>query len=42
MPAPAKRPDVIVHSEEPDNAEPPRTALSGPQITPVDAFHCWA
>lgn len=34
-----KRPDMTVHQVEPFNAEPPRTALVGRAITPVDAFY---
>lgn len=34
-----KRADMVVHSEEPYNAEPPRTALAGHRLTPADAFY---
>ncbi len=35
-----KREDMIVHEAEPYNAEPPRAALAGRVITPLDAFYC--
>jgi sulfite oxidase len=34
-----KRDDMIVHSEEPLNAEPARTALAGTDLTGVDTFY---
>ena len=34
-----KRPDMIVHGVEPFNCEPPRRALAGQLLTPVDAFY---
>ena len=34
-----KRDDMIVHQEDPYNAEPPRAALAGRMVTPVDAFY---
>lgn len=34
-----KRSDMTVHSEEPYNAEPPRAALAGSTLTPLDAFY---
>ena len=33
-----KREDMIVHTAEPYNAEPPRSALAGHVLTPVEAF----
>lgn len=35
----AKRPDMIVHEEEPYNAEPPRGALTEHVLTPVASFY---
>lgn len=37
--APAKRADMIVHEQEPYNAEPPRAALAEHVITPVEVFY---
>jgi sulfite oxidase len=34
-----KRQDLVVHEEAPLNAEPPRAALAGSVITPLDAFY---
>ena len=34
-----KRDDMIVHQADPYNAEPPRGALAGRMLTPVDAFY---
>jgi sulfite oxidase len=34
-----KREDMIVHDEEPFNAEPPPGALAGHPVTPIDAFY---
>jgi sulfite oxidase len=34
-----KRDDMIVHDEEPFNAEPPPGALAGRPLTPIDAFY---
>ncbi|HEY3729019.1 MAG TPA: sulfite oxidase [Solirubrobacteraceae bacterium] len=34
-----KRPDMVVHVHEPLNAEPPRAALAGSGLTPLDAFY---
>ena len=34
-----KRADMVVHENDPYNAEPPRTAISGQRLTPVDAFY---
>src|SRR5450755_1674075 len=34
-----KRADMVVHSQEPFNAEPPRTALTHAALTPVDTFY---
>jgi sulfite oxidase len=34
-----KRDDMVVHREEPFNAEPPPAALAGKTMTPVDAFY---
>lgn len=34
-----KRDDMIVHIEEPYNAEPPRSALDAHGLTPVDTFY---
>lgn len=34
-----KRVDMLVHEEEPFNAEPPRGALAGSCVTPLDAFY---
>jgi sulfite oxidase len=34
-----KREDMIVHEAEPYNAEPPRSALAGGPLTPVEAFY---
>jgi sulfite oxidase len=34
-----KRDDMIVHDEEPFNAEPPPAALAGRPLTPIDAFY---
>jgi sulfite oxidase len=39
MPLFGKSPDMIVHQEEPLNAEPPRGALAGAPVTPVDRFY---
>ena len=33
-----KRSDMVVHGEDPFNAEPPRAALDSP-VTPLDAFY---
>jgi sulfite oxidase len=35
----SKRDDMIVHQQEPFNAEPPPAALAGRALTPVDAFY---
>lgn len=35
----AKRDDMIVHTVEPYNAEPPRSALAGRTLTPVETFY---
>ena len=34
-----KRDDMIVHDEEPFNAEPPPAALAGQPLTPIEAFY---
>jgi sulfite oxidase len=34
-----KRDDMIVHEEDPYNAEPPRAALADRMLTPVDTFY---
>lgn len=34
-----KRADMVIHQEEPFNAEPPRAALAGRLITKVDTFY---
>lgn len=34
-----KRGDMIVHSSDPYNAEPPRRVLAGAELTPADAFY---
>jgi sulfite oxidase len=34
-----KRDDMIVHDEEPFNAEPPPAALAGHPVTPIEAFY---
>jgi sulfite oxidase len=34
-----KRDDMVVHNEEPFNAEPPPAALAGQPLTPVEAFY---
>jgi sulfite oxidase len=34
-----KRDDMIVHDEEPFNAEPPPAALAGQPVTPTEAFY---
>jgi sulfite oxidase len=34
-----KRDDMIIHDEEPFNAEPPPGALAGRPVTPIDAFY---
>lgn len=34
-----KRSDMIVHTDQPYNAEPPRRALSSKPLTPLDAFY---
>jgi sulfite oxidase len=34
-----KRDDMVVHDEEPFNAEPPPAALAGQRVTPVEAFY---
>jgi sulfite oxidase len=34
-----KRDDMVVHEEEPFNAEPPPAALAGRAMTPVDSFY---
>ena len=34
-----KRADMIVHEADPYNAEPPRAALAGRMLTPVDSFY---
>jgi sulfite oxidase len=34
-----KRDDMVVHDREPFNAEPPRTALAGQRMTPLDTFY---
>src|ERR1700736_29209 len=34
-----KRVDMVVHEEEPFNAEPPRGALAGACVTPLDSFY---
>lgn len=34
-----KRADMIVHEEEPYNAEPPRVAPAGARLTPVESFY---
>jgi sulfite oxidase len=34
-----KRDDMLVHEADPYNAEPPRTALDGRPLTPLDAFY---
>jgi sulfite oxidase len=34
-----KRDDMVVHDEEPFNAEPPPAALAGQDLTPVEAFY---
>jgi sulfite oxidase len=35
----AKRRDMLVHGQDPFNAEPPRTALARAPLTPLDAFY---
>jgi len=35
----AKRRDMLVHENDPFNAEPPRRALAGFALTPLDAFY---
>ena len=39
MPRFGKPPDMIVHQDEPLNAEPPRGALAGAPVTPVERFY---
>jgi sulfite oxidase len=34
-----KREDMIVHEKDPYNAEPPRAALAGRTLTPIEAFY---
>ncbi|MFJ8187634.1 sulfite oxidase [Streptomyces sp. NPDC096105] len=34
-----KRDDMVVHGQEPFNAEPPGAVLAGAAVTPVDAFY---
>ena len=34
-----KRDDMVVHQIDPYNAEPPRRAMAGQDITPVDTFY---
>ncbi len=34
-----KRDDMIVHEDDPYNAEPPRGALAGAMLTPLDSFY---
>src|SRR5919112_1609052 len=34
-----KRDDMVVHQEEPFNAEPPPAALAGQSLTPIEAFY---
>jgi sulfite oxidase len=34
-----KRADMVVHVTDPYNAEPPRGALAGTSLTPLDAFY---
>lgn len=34
-----KRPDMIIHEEDPFNAEPPPRVLAAGDVTPVDAFY---
>jgi sulfite oxidase len=34
-----KRDDMLVHEHDPFNAEPPRSALAGSAITPLDTFY---
>jgi sulfite oxidase len=34
-----KRADMVVHESEPFNAEPPRAALAGLPVTPVESFY---
>jgi sulfite oxidase len=34
-----KRDDMIVHQAEPFNAEPPRAALAGQAVTPIETFY---
>ncbi|MGI8440226.1 MAG: sulfite oxidase [Thermoleophilaceae bacterium] len=34
-----KRSDMVVHGEDPFNAEPPRAALASAPVTPLDAFY---
>ena len=34
-----KRADMVVHEEEPYNAEPPSSALAGEPLTAVDTFY---
>jgi sulfite oxidase len=34
-----KRPDMVVHQEEPYNAEPPRTAVAEQTLTPLPSFY---
>jgi hypothetical protein len=34
-----KRPDMLVHEQEPFNAEPAALALAGSPVTPMDAFY---
>lgn len=38
-PTSTKRDDMIVHEEEPYNAEPPPSALARQGLTPMDAFY---
>jgi sulfite oxidase len=35
-----KRGDMVVHEQEPYNAEPPRSALAGRLLTPIETFYC--
>ena len=39
MTTPLKRDDMIVHEQEPYNAEPTRAALAEHVLTPVDTFY---
>ena len=34
-----KRSDMVVHGEDPFNAEPPCAALADSPVTPLDAFY---